>query len=76
VGYVVGGLFSESFGAIIGFKYTGVYPFNPRIVLDNFPGTDRNDTTVVPVTDNGKPNENVSSAEEEDGITVEEKSIF
>ena len=40
---------------INGFKYTGVYPFNSQIVLDKFPGADKNDTPAVPVTDDGKP---------------------
>jgi len=72
------GLFSEAWGKALvplsitnGFKYTGVYPFNPQIALEKFPGTDRNDTTVLLVTENGKPSaddENVSSAEEDEGI--------
>ena len=40
---------------INGFKYTGVYPFNPQIVLDKFPSADKNDTPAVTVTDDGKP---------------------
>jgi len=60
--YHFSSLFSEAWGkglvplSIINcFKYTGVHPFNPQIVLDKFPGTDKNDTTVVPVTKNVKP---------------------
>jgi len=68
---------------ISGFKYTGVYPFNPQIVLDKCTTADQHDASAVTVTDDSKPsdseNENASSGEEENGMgyfTAEEEKRF
>ena len=86
--YQFSGLFSEAWGKALvplsiinGFKYTGVYPFNPQIVLDKCPVVDQHDAPVV--TDDSKlsdsENENASSGEEENGtgdFTADEEKTF
>ena len=84
--YQFSGLFSEAWGKalvpisiISGFKCTGVYPFNPQVVLEKCPPSGTPSETVTDYSESrGGENDNGSSGEEEDGLdftTKEEKKF-
>ena len=64
---------------ISGFKCTGVYPFNPQVVLEKCPPSGTPSETVTDYSESrGGENDNGSSGEEEDGLdftTKEEKKF-